>query len=50
MDTFLLKRPVDWSLLTNGFHIPTEFHELVYAMPGGRLSHGDKLNKHLLQA
>lgn len=22
MDTFLLKRPVDWSLLTNGFHIP----------------------------
>ena len=42
MDTFLLKRPVDWSLLTNGFHIPTEFHELVYAMPGGRLSHGDK--------
>lgn len=42
INTFLLKRPVDWSLLTNGFHIPTEFHELVYAMPGGRLNHGDK--------
>lgn len=42
MDTFLLKRKVDWSLLTNGFHIPTEFHELVYAMPGGRMDHGDK--------
>lgn len=42
VNTFLLKRPVDWSLLTNGFHIPTEFHELVYAMPGGRLNHGDK--------
>lgn len=42
MSTFLLRRPVDWSLLTNGFHIPTEFHPLVYAMPGGELYHGDK--------
>ncbi len=42
MSTFLLRRPVDWSLLTNGFHIPTEFHPLVYAMPGGELRHGDK--------
>ena len=42
MSTFLLRRPVDWSLLTNGFHIPTEFHPLVYAMPGGELHHGDK--------
>lgn len=42
VNTFLLKRPVDWSLLTNGFHLPTEFHELVYAMPGCRLNHGDK--------
>lgn len=42
MSTFLLRRPVDWSLLTNGFHIPTEFHPLVYAMPGGELQHGDK--------
>ena len=30
MSTFLLCRPVDWSLLTNGFHIPTEFHPLMY--------------------
>ena len=42
MSTFLLRRPVDWSLLTNGFHIPTEFHPLLYAMPGGELHHGDK--------
>lgn len=42
MPTFLLKRPVDWSLLTNGFHIPTEFHQLVYAMMGDKLRHGDK--------
>lgn len=42
MSTFLLRRPVDWSLLTNGFHIPTEFHPLVYATPGGELHHGDK--------
>ena len=42
MNSFLLRRPVDWSLLTNGFHIPMEFHPLVYAMPGGELHHGDK--------
>ena len=42
MSTFLLRRPVDWSLLTNGFHIPTEFHPLVYAMPGGELHPGAK--------
>ncbi len=42
MSTFLLRRPLDWSLLTNGFHIPTEFHPIVYAMPGGELHHGDK--------
>lgn len=42
MSTFLLRHSVDWSLLTNGFHIPTEFHPLVYAMPGGELHHGDK--------
>ena len=39
MDTFLLKRPVDWSLLTNGsFDFPNGLPERV------------KLNKHLLQA
>lgn len=25
MSTFLLRRPVDWSLLTNGFQIPVEY-------------------------
>lgn len=48
MNTFLLRRPVDWSLLTNGFHIPTEFHQLVYAMPGGRLEHGGKRSVEIL--
>lgn len=42
MSTFLLRRPIDWSLLTNGFHIPTEIHPLVYALPGDELQHGDK--------
>lgn len=41
MTTFLLKHSVDLSLLTNGFHIQTEFHQLVYALPGGALHHGE---------
>lgn len=41
MNTFLLKHAVDLSLLTNGFHIQTEFHELVYSLPGGILYHGE---------
>ena len=41
MNTFLLKHSVDLSLLTNGFHKQTEFHQLVYALPGGTLHHGE---------
>ena len=41
MNTFLLKHSVDLSLLTSGFHIQTEFHQLVYALPGGTLHHGE---------
>lgn len=41
MNTFLLKHSVDLSLLTNGFHINTEFHQLVYSLPGGTLHHGE---------
>ena len=41
MNTFFLKHSVDLSLLTNGFHIQTEFHQLVYALPGGTLHHGE---------
>ena len=41
MQTFLFKHTVDLSLLTNGFHIQTEFHQLVYALPGGMLRHGE---------
>lgn len=42
MSTFLLRRPVDRSLLTNGFHIPTELHPMVYVLLGGEHHHGDK--------
>ena len=31
---FLLKRSIDLSLLRQGFHIPPEFHALVYAALG----------------
>ena len=41
MSAFLLKHPVDISLLTNGFHIQTAFHKLVYSLPGGILQHGE---------
>lgn len=41
MSTFLFKHAVDLSLLTNGFHIQTEFHQLVYSLPGGILRHGE---------
>jgi hypothetical protein len=38
---FLLKRPVDLSLLTDGFHIPTEFQPLVYGLMGREMTHGE---------
>ena len=41
MSTFLLKHAVDLSLLTNGFNIQAEFHQLVYSLPGGVLRHGE---------
>lgn len=41
MPTFLFKHAVDLSLLTNGFNIPTTFHQLVYSLPGGVLNHGE---------
>ena len=41
MATFLLKHSIDLSLLTNGFNIQTEMHKLVYALPGGKLLHGE---------
>ncbi len=31
---FLLKRSIDLSLLRQGFHIPPEFHALVYGLTG----------------
>ncbi|MDE6423818.1 MAG: HNH endonuclease [Muribaculaceae bacterium] len=47
MNTFLLQRPVDLSLLTNGFHIPVFFHTLVYSMCG-EIRHGDSLSVEIL--
>lgn len=44
MFTFILKHSVDLSLLTNGFNIQYEFHELVYSLPGGVLHHGENRN------
>lgn len=41
MSSFLLKHRVDLSLLTDGFNIQTEMHDLVYALPGGALMHGE---------
>lgn len=41
MSTFLFKHSVDLSLLTEGFNIQTEFHKLVYSLPGGMLQHGE---------
>lgn len=43
MNTFLLKRPVDLSLLTNGFHIPVIFHPLLYSICG-EIRHGENLS------
>lgn len=47
MKTFLLKRPVDLSLLTNGFHIPIIFHPLVYAICG-EIRRGENLSVKIL--
>ncbi|MDE6536729.1 MAG: hypothetical protein K2M13_01635 [Muribaculaceae bacterium] len=47
MNTFLLKRPIDLSLLTNGFHIPVIFHTLVYSMCG-EIRRGDNLSVEIL--
>lgn len=32
---FLLKKQIDWSLLTDGMTIPIEFQSLLYSLPGG---------------
>ena len=45
---FLLKRSIDLSLLRQGFHIPPEFHSLVYAAIGRVLHHGESCDVHLV--
>lgn len=38
---FLLKKTIDWSLLTNGMTIPVEFQPLVQSQPGGIVALGE---------
>lgn len=45
---FLLKRSIDLSLLRQGFHIPPEFHALVYAALGRELQHGESCDINLI--
>ena len=45
---FLLKRSIDLSLLRQGFHIPPEFHALVYAALGRELHHGEGCDVQLM--
>ena len=47
---FLLKRSIDLSLLRQGFHIPPEFHALVYAALGQELHHGEGCDIQLMVA
>ena len=47
-NVFLLKRSIDLSLLRQGFHIPPEFHALVYAAIGRELHHGESCDVHLI--
>lgn len=45
---FLLKRSIDLSLLRQGFHIPPEFHALVFEALGRELHHGESCDIHLV--
>ena len=45
---FLLKRSIDLSLLRQGFHIPPEFHALVYAALWRELHHGESCDIQLM--
>ena len=47
---FLLKRSIDLSMLRQGFHIPPEFHALVYAALGRELHHGESCDVQLMVA
>lgn len=49
-NVFLLKRDIDLSLLRQGFHIPPEFHLLVYAALGRELHHGESCDIQLMVA
>ena len=48
MPLFLLKKPVDWSLLTDGFNIPLEFQPLVHGLYDSPVAHGEKRNIKIL--
>lgn len=42
MELFILKKTVDWSLLTDGFNVPVEFQPLVHESIGGYLAPGQQ--------
>ena len=42
MNTFLLKKEVDWSLLRQGLTIPTLYHPIWQNLPGGNVNKGEK--------
>ena len=44
MPLFLLKKSVDWSLLTNGFNIPLEFQPLVQGFYDAPIAPGESRN------
>ncbi len=46
-NVFLLKRKIDLSLLRQGFHIPPEFHALVFAALGRELHHGESCDEEI---
>lgn len=48
MELFILKKQVDWSLLTYGFNIPVEFQLLVHESTGGYLAPGKQRKIKLL--
>lgn len=45
---FLLKKKIDWSLLTNGMAIPVEFQALMQGLPGGFVNPGENRTIKLL--
>lgn len=48
MSFFLFKHKIDKSLLTDGFHISPEFHQMLFALLGRELKHGESCDIEIL--